>query len=318
MNELIIFGDKNKLSDVYRLEYLNKFDELNKLDFFNLNDVKENSFNFISTNYIFTTWGFPKMCKQDIKKYFPNLKAIFYAAGTTEYFRKDFEELGIQVFNAVKANSESVIQFVLGIILLANKGYFEAVKKYKIPIFKYNYILGKEVAKKYGGNYHKKIGILALGNVGKGLAGLLKHFDFEVYAYDPYVDDQLFDSLGIKKVSLEYIFENCDVISNHLPNTEETKNIINYKLLKKLKKYSVFINTGRGLQINEKDLFKILRKNKNIYAFLDVTAKEPLFPFSKWHFLPNVYLSPHIAGSVGNEYERMVLEVIQQYRSFVK
>lgn len=163
------------------------------------------------------------------------------------------------------------------------------------------------------GNFAAKVGLIGCGAVGTQVVHLLKPYHLEVMVYDPYLSAERSDELGVKKVDLESLFESCDVISNHLPDIQDTKSIINYDLLNKMKDYSTFINTGRGAQVVECDLAKVLRRRPSICAVLDVTQHEPPFPWSPLLRCRNVFLSPHIAGSTGNEVLRMVEYALQAY-----
>ncbi|MGN0570549.1 MAG: NAD(P)-dependent oxidoreductase, partial [Candidatus Fimenecus sp.] len=107
------------------------------------------------------------------------------------------------------------------------------------------------------------------------------------------------------EATLKEIFAECDVITNHLANKDELTGILSGDLFAEMKPYAVFINTGRGRQVDEKGLVKAMRKVKSRTALLDVLTHEPLNPFSPIARCKNIIVTPHIAGSLGKEVVRM-------------
>jgi len=124
--------------------------------------------------------------------------------------------------------------------------------------------------------------------------------------------------LGVELVSLEELFRQSDVVSLHAPLLEETKNMITKELLATMKQGATFINTARGKLINEKELVEVLRARPDLFALLDVTAPEPPEKGSPLFTLPNVVLTPHIAGSINNECRRMGRLMIEETERYLK
>lgn len=263
--------------------------------------------------YIFSTWYMPEFSETEIESIFPSLIAIFYAAGTVKYFAEPFLKKGIRIFSAASANSIPVAEFAASQIILANKGYFQSQKTYKWPIWHRGFFKSRSFAERKYGNYGAKIGLLGCGAIGSKVVEFLKPYKLKVCVYDPYLPDERAKAMGVIKVSLEELFRTSDVISNHIPDIPETKRMINYALLFSMKSTATLINTGRGAQVDEKALNKVLKKNKDMCALLDVTSHEPLFPWSPLYWRKNVFLTPHIAGSISEEYGRMVEYMIQAY-----
>jgi len=288
------------------------------LDCFVKDDVLKLGEQFMDTEYIFSSWYMPIFDEEEIKKAFPSLKAVFYAAGTVKYFAEPFLSLGIRVFSAAKANGISVAEYTVAQILLANKGFFQAQRSCKSFLWRFAFRKAKKYTDNRQGNYAAKVGLIGCGAVGSQVVRFLKSYDIEIMVYDPFLSAERCAELGVEQVDLVTLFESCDVISNHLPDIQNTKNIINYALLSKMKDYSTFINTGRGAQVVESDLAKVLRKRPSICAVLDVTQHEPPFPWSPLLRRGNVFLSPHIAGSTGNEVLRMVEYALQAYDDIIE
>ncbi len=170
----------------------------------------------------------------------------------------------------------------------------------------------------YPGNYNVKIGIIGAGMIGKLVINMLKSYNLEVLVFDPFLPDEKADELKVKKVSLETVFKECQVVSNHLANNVQTKEMLSGKLFETMPPYSTFINTGRGAQVAESDLIKVLKERPDITALLDVTFPEPPESDSEFYTLPNCILTPHIAGSAGNEVRRMGEYMIEEYEKLIR
>lgn len=276
--------------------------------------TKDNLKEMPNVEFVFSTWYMPELSEDEIIKIFPNLKAVFYAAGTVKYFAEPFLKHGIRVFSASSANGIPVAEFTASQIVLANKGYFQAQKAYRWPIWTRGFNKARKKAEIKFGNYDATIGVIGCGAIGSKVVELLSPYKFNIQVYDPYLSEDKAQTLGEKKVELAELFKSSDVISNHLPDIPSTRGMINYQLLSKMKPTATIVNTGRGRQIVEKDLAKVMSKNKNMCALLDVTTHEPMFPWNPLYFCRNVFLTPHIAGSLSNEFGRMVEYMIEAYK----
>lgn len=268
---------------------------------------------FKDTEYIFSTWGMPAFTEEEIKKYLPALKAVFYGAGTVQAFARPFLNCGVRVFSAWAANAVPVAEYTVAQIILANKGFFSSsrlAKAWKREEARNNH-------GSYTGNYDTKVGIIGAGMIGKLVIGMLKAYCLEVLVFDPFLPDDKADELGVKKVSLETVFKECSVVSNHLANNEQTKGMLDGKLFESMLPYSTFINTGRGAQVVEDDLIRVLNERPDVTALLDVTFPEPPKKDSELYTLENCILTPHIAGSSGNEVRRMGEYIMAEYESFI-
>jgi phosphoglycerate dehydrogenase-like enzyme len=259
--------------------------------------------------YLFSTWGFPSMEREEIAYYFPDLKAVFYAAGSVQAFARPLLENGVRVFSAWQANAVPVAEFTAAQILLANKGYFQSLVIYKTADFNAVRIPQNPPP----GNFQTKVGLIGIGSIGSAVAKLLAARNLELLAYDPYLSDEKAAALSVKKVPLETLFEECQTVSNHLANNAATKGMLNYDLFKRLKPAAAFINTGRGAQVVEGDLIRALKEEPLRTALLDVTQDEPCPAGHPFYSLPNVFLTPHIAGSIGREVYRMAEYMLDEF-----
>lgn len=209
--KIALFGtDQLQFSKVYTPEVLKKLTEYGELSQrINKENLAENARFLADCEIAFSTWGMPQFTKEEIAEYMPNLKAVFYSAGTVQYFARPFLESGIKVFSE------------------------------------------------------------------------------------------------------------CDIISNHLANKPELENVFNGKLFKKMKKHSTFINTGRGAQVNEYQLALSLLLHPSRTFVADVIKNER-FPYvSPLFWCPNAILTPHIAGSTGNEPQRMAYYMTEEMERFL-
>lgn len=250
------------------------------------------------TDIIFSTWGMPELTGAEIERYLPNLKAVFYAAGSVQYFARPFIERGIIVCSSWQANGIPVAEYTTASILLSNKGMLRRAEDYRAD-------KSKSRPNIFPGNFGCRVGLIGFGAIGRKVAELMKPFRVELLAYDPYVSDDVMGALGVKRASLEEIFATCQTVSNHLPNNEKTRGMLNYGLFRLMKANATFINTGRGAQVVEDDLIRALREEPSRTAILDVTWPEPCPEESPLWSLPNVLITPHIAGSLGDEVMRM-------------
>lgn len=262
---------------------------------------------------IFSTWGMLKLTSEQIKTYLPSLRAVFYSAGTVQYFARPFIECGVHVFSAWAANSVPVAEIAASEIILANKGFFRrrvrSREEWKT----------EDPELLYPGNFKTKVGILGAGMIGKGVIRNLSHTDLKIYVFDPFLPDNAAKALGVEKKDLDWIFKNCNVISNHLANNAETRGMITKKHFDKMGDGAVFINTGRGAQVVEEDMIAAMKEVPTRAAILDVTDPvEPPRDDSELYKLPNVFLTPHVAGSTGYECFRMGEYMYAEFDAFTR
>ena len=276
-------------------------------------DLEENAAFLAESEIAFATWGMPALTKEEIARYLPKLKAVFYAAGTVQYFARPFLESGVRVFSAYAANAVPVAEFTFAQISLAAKGYFQAAKLYRaLPMYALAH------ANASPGLYGCKVGLVGLGAVGQAVAQkLISLPDVTVLACDPFVAPERAKELNVTLTDMETLFRECDVISNHLANKPELKNVFNARLFKLMKPRAVFINTGRGAQVSEYALALSLLRHP-LRTFVGDVIKREAFPYGNPLFwCPNAVLTPHIAGSTGNEPQRMAYFMAEELERYL-
>lgn len=311
MKIIFVNDSKERVDMVYSPEIKNMI-SAEDIKVFSKKTILNNKPLFKDTEYIFSTWGMQSFTEDEIKEIFPSLKCVFYAAGSVQVFARPFINCGIKVFSAWAANAVPVAEYTVAQIILANKGFFRCSNINSIS----GYDEAKEIFSGCIGNYGAKIGIIGAGMIGALVIKMLKNYKLDVLVYDPFLPDEKAAELGVEKTTLERIFSECNVVSNHLANNEQTKGMLNGKLFEKMLQGSVFINTGRGAQVVESQLCEVLKSRSDITALLDVTDPEPPLPESPFYSLPNCILTPHMAGSMGNEVHRMAEYMAEEYDKY--
>lgn len=302
----VFMGADGPVRNVYSRDLIARLEEKFSLDggcVIAADELEKYRGTLAKTDYIFSTWGMPCLVEEQIREYLPQLKAVFYSAGTVQKFARPFLASGVKIFSAWAANAVPVAEYTFAEISLASKGFFHKLHR---PASGAEWA-HRAVPVVFPGNFEIKVGIIGAGMIGKLVIEKLRSLDkIEVLVYDPFLPDEAADALGVKKVPLEFLFSECDVITNHLADNDATRGMLSYPLFSRMKRGSTFINTGRGAQVVEDDLIRALSEPDTYRAaVLDVTAIEPPEADSPLYALDNVFLTPHIAGSVGNEVHRM-------------
>jgi D-3-phosphoglycerate dehydrogenase len=234
----------------------------------------------------------------DVMAAAPGLRAIAkYGVGTDNIDLDYCKEKGIPVSKTIGANSEAVADYTFALILALAR---------KIPMID-RQCRKKDWAKITTSDVSgKKIGLIGLGAIGKGVAKRAKGFGMEVYAYDIYWDEEYALESDVKYAAVEGIIKECDFISLHTPLTEETRNMIGKNELELMKKDAFIVNTARGGLIDEDALLEALIEGRIGGAGLDVFSKEPPDD-DRWYTLDNVILGSHCSASTTGAADMMGL-----------
>lgn len=264
---------------------------------------------FADTEFIFSSWNMPVFTQEEIRWCFPSVKRVFYGAGTVQEFARPFLELGIRVHSAWAANAVPVAEYTVAQIILANKGFFASSRLLSEGNIQESYRLRRI----YPGNYDLTVGLIGVGQISRLVIRMLKTYDVRIKVCSRSLCDQEAERLGVEKCSLEEIFSTCQVVSNHLANNTSTQRILRGHHFASMLPYATFLNTGRGAQVAEEELASVLAQRTDLTAVLDVTHPEPPEKGHPFYSLPNCFLTPHIAGSNGNEVHRMALYMAQEF-----
>lgn len=200
------------------------------------------------------------------------------------------QKWGVTVMHTPSANIQSAAQLTWGLVLNCVNNILQGSKMVKAGDWNRDQITGFELN---GRTY----GIIGLGRIGTRVAEIAQAFGMSVVAYDPYQEDEVFERLGIPRLSYEEVLKTADVLSFHVPRTLETEHMLNRSHFEYIHRGLVLINTSRGSVINENDLAEALEKGWLRSAGLDVYEKEPLHRNSKLLTFPNLVLTPHIGAN---------------------
>lgn len=258
----------------------------------------------------FSTWGMPQLTGEEIGRYLPNLKILFYGAGSVQRFARPFLARGVRVVSAWAANAVPVVEYAASMIQLALKGFFPVHHGARA-----DWGGAQLLANRHPGCYGAKVGLLGLGMIGRGVAERLGAMDVSVVAYDPYAPHALFDRLGVKRAAaLAEAFDGCDAVSNHIANLPATREILRYEHFSLLAEFGAFINTGRNAQVHVPGLVRAFTEVPTRTAYFDVTdPDEPPGEGNPLLALPNAYFTPHIAGATGREVQRMGAYMLEEF-----
>ncbi|MFC7487076.1 hydroxyacid dehydrogenase [Knoellia sp. CPCC 206453] len=250
---------------------------------------------------LLTGWGCPPVDASVLDRA-PNLKAIVHTAGSVKHHvTQACWDRGIVVSSAVEENALPVAEYTLAAILFSQKRVIEVSHAYRA-------IRGQvawAAAYPSMGNYRRTVGIVGASRIGRRVIELLKPFDVEVVLADPTIDDAEAQSLGATLVELDQLMTVADTVSLHAPSIPETAGMIDRQRLSLMPDGAVFINTARGALVDEAALTDELVSGR-LHGVLDVTEDDVLASDSPLWDLPNVLLTPHLAGSMGDELARLV------------
>ncbi len=259
---------------------------------------------------IFSTWGMPALTSEEVRR-LPALRALFYAAGTVQIFARPFLDNGVTVVSAWKANAIPVAEFTTAHILLATKGWHRNTREYTSPQACPTAFRGR-------GNFGETVALLGAGAIGRKVVELLRPFNLRIVVFDPFLPDDAARRLGVEKTTLEDAFARAFVVSNHLADNPQTRGMLKRPLFASMRQGAVFINTGRGATVDEPGLCGVMQERPDLTAVLDVTTMEPPGEDSPLYSLPNVRLSTHVAGSLGDEIVRMADICIEDFQRWTR
>ena len=273
MKAIFLCEQPNQLRAVFDRETIDGIGAIAELDetIYNKEMLLASPDAFADVVMIFSTWGMPPLTEEEIRRCLPSLQCLFYGAGSVQNFARPFLACGVKVFSAWAANAVPVAEMTVAQIVLANKGYFVSNRLYHASGRKE----AKTAFKKCRGNYGETVGIIGAGMIGKLVIQMLKQYNLRVLVFDPFLSEERADELGVEKCSLDELFARAFVVSNHLANNEQTKGMIQYDHFCRMRENAVFINTGRGAQVVEEDLVRVLCERPDLTALLDVTDPEP-------------------------------------------
>lgn len=254
-------------------------------------------------------WGCPLLDEQTLSR-MPRLRAVIYTAGSVKGFAT--EELfrrGIVVSSGRDINALPVAEYTLAAILMSGKRVFELAHAFRATRQSRPFVTEPE----YWGNYGLKVGIVGASRIGRRVIELLAPFDVDAVFYDPFVTQEI---LGARPATLKELLRTSDVVSLHAPAVPETFHMIDADALSSMRSGATLINTARGSLVDSAALLAELDSGR-LNAVIDVTDPDPLPRHSALFDAPNLLLTPHIAGSEGNELRRLGDAAFREVSRFV-
>ncbi|MET9399851.1 hydroxyacid dehydrogenase [Kitasatospora sp. NPDC002965] len=243
---------------------------------------------------LFTGWGGPVLDAAALAR-MPRLALVLYGAGSVRRIvTEEFWATGIPLVTAAHANALPVAEFTVAQIVYALKDGWRhvlAARAARAPVR-----VGRAP-----GAYGATVGVLSLGATGRLVCERLRDYDVRVVAHDPYAAPPP----GVAAVGLEELFATADVVTVHTPLTEETRGLVGRSLIAAMKPGATLVNTARGAVLDQPALLDVLAGRPDLFAVLDVTDPEPPPPGSPLFTLPNVVVTPHLAGSQALERRRL-------------
>ena len=266
------------------------------------------------TEILITGWGSPTIDAAALALA-PYLKLVAHSAGTVKGLLGDsLFDRGISVSHAAQANALPVAEFTLAAIIFAGKKIFRFRDLY---VADRNRKRTQPIQAQAIGNYGRTVGIIGASRIGRRVIELLAPFDYRILLYDPMVDAAEASRLGVEKTELDSLMASADIISLHAPSLPATRHMIDAYRLSLMKEGATFINTARGALVDEAALIATLKTGR-IDAIIDVTDPEIPEAGSAFYDLPNVFLTPHIAGAVGLERTRLGEMAVDEVIRFIE
>lgn len=262
---------------------------------------------------VLSCWGCPRV-DDDVLAAAPKLRAIVHGAGTVKgMLSPACWHRGIRVSSAAAANAVPVAEFTMAMIVLANKYALPIAASFRQDARRHDWVSTYPAL----GGYRKTVGLIGASRVGRKVLELLRAYDLDVLLSDPTLDAEQAAALGVRLVDLDTLLTSADVVSVHAPDIPATRNLLDARRLGLLRDGATLINTARGRIIDTDALTAELATGR-IYGVLDVTHPEPLPAGHPLFDLPNVFLTPHIAGSLGNEVQRMGELAVSEVERYVR
>lgn len=250
---------------------------------------------------LLTCWGAPPLDAAFLRRA-PRLRFVVHAAGSVKPLLTDAAwQRGIAVSSGAAVNARPVAEFTVAAIVLANKRAAELAHRYRArrSAWRPDDDLPDDI-----GNHRRVVGVVGASRIGRLVIELLRPFDLTVVVHDRFLADADAAALGVTPVDLDDLCSRSDVVTLHAPALPATRHLIDARRLALLRDGATLINTARGSLVDTAALTAELASGR-IAAVLDHTEPEVLPDDSPLYDLPNVVLTPHIAGSLGNELRRL-------------
>ena len=214
---------------------------------------------------------------------------------------------GIAVMNAPAGNTVSAAELTMALMMSMVRQVAAADASVRSGEWRRSRFKGVELR-------GRTLGLVGAGRIGGTVASRCQAFGMRVLAYDPYLTDERAADLGVERAELDAVIEAADVLSLHVPLTDDTRNLIDAEVLKRMKKGAFLVNVARGGVVDEAALAEALKSGHLAGAALDVYANEPLEEDSPLRDAPNSVLTPHLGASTEEAQELVATEIAEAVR----
>lgn len=265
---------------------------------------------------LLTGWGSP-LLTTDVMESCPSLGLIAHCMGSVRSIVDPaLFGRGVRCTSCAAQNAIPVAEFLISWVLRWNKQLPHWENAYGRRPGSFAFV--ERFADAYAtiGNRDKTVGVIGASRVGRRFMTLLGNFDLSVLLFDPYVSEAAAAACGATKVSLQALMAASDIISINAPLLPETRHMVGARELAAMRDGALLINTARGGLVDHDALLAELSTGR-LNAVLDVTEPEPLPADSPFFTLPNVVLTPHVAGSMGTELHRMTDNALAEVELFL-
>ena len=264
------------------------------------------------TEILLTCWGVPEL-DAAVLDAAPRLRAVVHAAGSVQRIVTEAcWQRGLRITSAAWANALPVAEYTVAVVLLANKQVLRVRDTYREQR---GSRLDLHALYRGAGNYHRTVGIVGASRIGRRVLELLRPFDLDLLLHDPFLTEDQAAALGARLVGLDELCSRSDVVSIHAPQLASTHHLVDRARLALLRDGATLVNTARGSLVDQEALIAELSTGR-IDAVIDVTEPDVLPAHSPLYDLPNVLLTPHIAGSLGNELHRMAAAAVDEIERY--
>ena len=261
---------------------------------------------------LITGWGVQRLGVAELDR-MPRLRGIVHWGGGVGFLDGSVTERGVVVSSARAANAVPVAEFTLAMIVLAAKDAFWVSRDYS----RRQAEVDREEELAHTGLFARTIGVVGASSIGSVVIRMLQDYGVQVLLFDPFVTADAARSLGAELVTdLHELARRSTIVTVHAPETPQTRGMVSRSVLAALPDGATLINTARGSLVDQRALVEELTSDR-LRAILDVTEPEVLPADHPLYSLPNVFLTPHLAGSTGSELRRLGAAAVDEVERFV-
>jgi phosphoglycerate dehydrogenase-like enzyme len=266
---------------------------------------------------LLAAWGAPSLTKERLSRA-PHMKMLAYAASSVRVVApaEFWDNSNILVTTAASAMAEPVAEFTYAAIIMCGKDVFRLRDEHRAERGTGGFGSRRGMNLPWLGSYSRKVGIVGASRIGRLVIDMLARGSFKIGVYDPFLSADEATALGATKMELHALLAWSDIVSLHAPILPQTHHMIGAQELALMADHTVFINTARGWLVDHEALLSEAQSGR-LRILIDTPEPEPLPVDSPFYDLPNVVLTPHIAGALGNELRALSDLAITEIERFV-